>query len=85
MKVVASSSADFFTNQFEPQCGAINWCALYENDCNTTYTKGNLVIDETTGKVTAKQNVDAGWTDIVCVWCENTASSSVSFYNWQVK
>jgi len=67
MKVVASSSADFFTNQFVTECGAINKCALLTPDCSSAYKGDNLVIEELTGKVTAKQNVDAGWTDIVCV------------------
>jgi len=87
MPIYASSYEVFFTNPFVTQCGAITSCALYENDCIEPYTKGNLVIDSTNGrvgKVTAKQNIDAGYTDTVCVKCENSASSSIT-YNWVVQ
>jgi len=82
---VAATSASFFDNANVADCGAITSCALYENDCIASYTKGNLVIDSSTGKVTAKQNVDAGYTDTVCVKCENSASSSVTKDNWSVQ
>jgi len=84
MKVVASSSAVFFTNPSVIQCGAINKCALYKSDCSSAYNAGNLLIDSTTGKVTAKQNVADGYTDTVCVKCENTASSSITYGPWKV-
>jgi len=82
---VAASSASFFDNTHLADCGAITSCALYASGCSTAYTTGNLVIDSTTGEITAKQNVDAGYTDTVCVKCENTATSSVSFDTWVVQ
>jgi len=52
--------------------------------CTDAYTAANLVIDATTGEVTGKKNVDAGYVDTVCVKCANTAGSTVTFDNWTV-
>jgi hypothetical protein len=48
-------------------CGLINNCVLKQAGCVNDYTLGNVIIDATTGEVTQKQNVDAGYVDTVCV------------------
>lgn len=42
------------------------------------------MIDATTGEVTAKKNVDLGYVDTVCVSCQNSAGSTITFDNWKV-
>jgi hypothetical protein len=69
MHVAATDSSMFFTNYHSYLCGAINSCTLKNVGCGTAYTAGNLVIDATSGEITTKQNVDAGYEDIVCVSC----------------
>ena len=80
----ASGFADFFTNTHTALCGVITACSLKLSGCSTDYTAGNLVIDATTGAITAKQNVDAGYADTVCIKCQNTHSSFVTHDNWVV-
>ena len=80
----AANSAVFFTNPFASHCGLINSCSLKLAGCSTDYTAGNLVIDATTGEITAKQNVDAGYVDTVCISCSNTGGSTITHDNWIV-
>ena len=63
----ASGFADFFTNTHETLCGGITACSLKVAGCGSAYSAGNLVIDATTGAITAKQNVEAGYADTVCI------------------
>lgn len=42
------------------------------------------MIDSATGEITAKQNVGLGYSDTVCVECENTLGSKVTAI-WTVK
>ena len=54
----ATGFADFFTNTHSALCGAITACSLKTSGgCATAYGAGNLVIDATTGEVTAKKDV----------------------------
>jgi hypothetical protein len=82
--MAATASIAFFTNPHATLCGDINSCSLKEEGCGSAYSAGNLVIDATTGEVTAKKNVDAGYVDKVCVSCENSHSSVIEFDNWKV-
>jgi hypothetical protein len=82
--VAATASNAFFTNPHATLCGNINSCSLKEEGCGSAYSAGNLVIDATTGEVTAKNNIDAGYVDTVCVSCENSHSSVIEFDNWKV-
>lgn len=83
---VASSSAVFFTNTHLDDCGVINKCSLLKQGCITgAYTDGNIVIDATSGKISAKQNINAGHTQTVCIECENTAGSKVTHDDWTVR
>jgi hypothetical protein len=52
--------------------------------CGSSYTAGNIVIDATSGAITAKQNVDAGYVDTVCISCSNTGGSTITHDNWKV-
>jgi hypothetical protein len=38
-----------------------------------------------TGIITAKQNVDAGYADTVCVKCQNSAGSIITYDNFLVE
>ena len=58
LHVAATSSIMFFTNPHATLCGAINSCSLKTSGgCAAAYATGNLVIDATTGEVTAKKDV----------------------------
>jgi len=74
LHVAATASINFFTNPHATLCGAITQCELKAAGCTDAYTAANLVIDASTGEVTAKKNVDAGYTDTVCVKCLNAHS-----------
>ena len=84
LHVAATTSIVFFTNPHATLCGDINSCSLKVQGCGSAYTAANLVIDATTGEVTAKKNVAAGYADTVCVSCMNSASSVINFDDWVV-
>jgi len=67
----ASGWAAWFDNTHTAVCGDIVSCELKTADCSASYTTGNLVIADT-GEVTVKQNIDAGYEDIVCISCKNS-------------
>jgi len=81
---VASSYWSFFTNPFAADCGVITISSLWTVGAVNPYTGGNLIIDPSTGEIKAKQNVDASFTETVCVKGENAAGSVVYFDNWSV-
>jgi hypothetical protein len=66
---VASSYSDFFTNPYGSVdiCGAITSCSIKVQGCGSAYSGSNLIINSSTGKITAKQNVDAGFVETVCI------------------
>ena len=65
----AAGSADWFTNPFLGECGVITACTIKVAGCASDYAGSNLVIDASTGEVTAKQNVDPGYIETVCISC----------------
>jgi len=71
-ELVAATSASFFTNSDSATCGAVASCAIKVSGCGSAYTGTNLVINASTGKLEAKQNVQAGYDDTVCISCSNT-------------
>jgi hypothetical protein len=73
LDVVAALSSNFFTNADSATCGALASCEIKASGCTNAYSAGNLVINASTGKLEAKQNVDAGYDDTVCIKCSNTA------------
>jgi hypothetical protein len=79
----ASGFTDFFTNPHVTACGAVTTCSLKVAGCGGAYSTGNLEIDNS-GEITAKQNVDAGYEDTVCIECSNGHDSSVTHDNWKV-
>jgi hypothetical protein len=66
---VASGSDAFFTNPFSSACQAITACSLKVSGCASAYAGSNLVIDASTGAITAKQDIDAGYVETVCIRC----------------
>jgi hypothetical protein len=74
----------YFRNDHSSTCGAITSCEIKASGCSGAYGAGNLAITANTGVVTAKQNVDAGFEDIVCIKCSNAAGSTTTFDNWKV-
>jgi len=79
----ASGFADFFTPLYTATCQTITACTLKVSGCGSAYTTGNLIISSA-GVITAKQNVDAGYADTVCVSCSNGHGSTVEHDNWTV-
>jgi hypothetical protein len=86
----ATGFADFFTNthKFKTDgtttlCGAITACSLKTpSGCAGSYVGTNLAITSATGAITGKQNVDAGYVESVCISCENSVGSIVTYDNW---
>jgi len=56
---------------------------LKVSGCGSAYTAGNLFISAA-GAITAKQNVDAGYEDTVCISCSNAHGSTITHDNWKV-
>jgi hypothetical protein len=82
---VASGSAAFFTNPFSSACQAINSCSLKVSPgCGSVHGGTNLVIDTSTGAITAKQNIDVGYEETVCIECSNPGGSSITYNTWKV-
>ena len=79
----ASGFADFFTPLYTATCGTITACTLKVAGCGGAYSTGNIVISSV-GVVTAKQNVEDGYADTVCISCSNSHSSTVEHDNWKV-
>ena len=52
--------------------------------CSEAYGGTNLAITASTGVVSAKQNVNTGYADSVCVKCSNAAGSTITYDNWMV-
>ena len=75
--------ADFFTPLYTATCGTITACEIKASGCSGSYSAGNLAIDSA-GVVTAKQNIDAGYEDTVCISCSNAHGSSVTHDTWKV-
>jgi hypothetical protein len=82
--VAATASIAFFTNPHATLCGDINSCHLKVAGCGSDYTNGHLTINEVTGEVTAKNDIDAGYVDTVCIKCLNSHRSDITFDNWTV-
>ena len=81
-----TDSSAFFTNTFATECLGITECFLKSSGgCANAYAGTNIAIEKSTGKITAKTNVDAGYTEIVCVECRNTALSTITFDMFQVR
>jgi len=76
--VKASGFSDWFTNTHSTLCGAITSCEIKATGCSNSYDLGNLAITANTGAITAKQNVEAGYEDTVCIKCTNGHSSTVT-------
>jgi hypothetical protein len=81
---VASSFSVFFTNPYSSYCGPIIECTLHAKGCFANYPYNNLEITSSTGRITAKQNVDEGYYNIVCIRCQNAVGSIVQVDNWTV-
>jgi len=83
---VASTYSVFFTNQYGSlyKCGAVTSCSIKVQGCGSNYSGSNLVITSSTGRITSKQNVDAGFIETVCIECQNAAGSKVTQDNWKV-
>ena len=79
----AAGFADFFTPLYTATCGTITACTLKVSGCGSAYSTGNLAISSV-GVVTAKQNVDAGYEDTVCISCSNSHGSTVEHDSWKV-
>ena len=80
----ASGFADFFTNPFIATCNAITACSLKESGCGSAYGLGNIEITSATGEIKAKQNIDIGYEDTVCISCQNSAGSTITYDGWKV-
>jgi hypothetical protein len=79
----ASGFADFFTPLYTATCGTITACTLKVSGCGSAYSTGNLAISSV-GVVTAKQNVEDGYEDTVCISCSNAHGSTITHDNWKV-
>lgn len=69
LETVAAASTNFFTNADSAACGAMATCAIKVAGCASNYVGTNLEINASTGKLEAKQNVQAGYDDTVCIKC----------------
>lgn len=79
--VAYNDATEYFTNTNSVLCGALTGCTLHAAGCSGAYVSGKLTITSA-GQIEATQNVQAGYTETVCVKCFNTAGDSIQKDNW---
>ena len=76
--------ANLFSQVNEVDCGALTTCEVLPVGCTGTYS-GRAAVVANTGALSITQNVDAGYTETLCVKCSNAAGSSVQHDNWKIE
>ena len=71
-----AASASIFSQVNVNDCGGFTLCEVLPAGCTGTYS-GRAAVVATTGALSITQNVDAGYTETLCVKCSNAAGDSV--------
>ena len=76
---------DLFTGITHADCGA-ETCQVFNSDCTSTYSGTHIspTSVQTAPAYNADQNVQAGWTETLCVKCSNPAGDYVQKSPWVV-
>jgi len=78
-----STPAKMFSNVHAADCGGFTKCYLKPKGCVGTY-EGKQTVDATTFGLKVKQEETLGYTENLCVVCENLAGSKAKKDNWEV-
>ena len=74
----------YFTNVNVGDCGLITQCQLLPSGCANTY--GGLgKMHPSTYAISFRQNVAAGYTETLCVECQNGHNGKTTKDNWVVE
>lgn len=82
-----TSASTLFNNVNSAVCGAFTSCVLGASGCSDPYTAGNIrVVKSFTDVISieARQNVEAGYSDTVCVRCMNSAGGYTEHDEWRI-
>jgi hypothetical protein len=77
-------STKLFTNKNIGHCGAFTLCVLKPAGCGSGAYSGRAAIAASTFALSITQNVDAGYTETLCIKCQNSAGSSIQHDNWKI-
>ena len=72
-----------FSNSNSADCGGFTTCYPKPSGCTGVYS-GQASIDASTQALSIKQNIDAGYTETLCIMCENSAGSTISHDGWKI-
>ena len=67
LNTVSTTWTNFFTNNDPNDDWPAPTWTIKQSGCGSAYTAGRLIMNSSTGKITAKQNEDAGYTETVCI------------------
>ena len=73
-----------FTNANNADCGEVTTCVPLPTGCTGTYA-GKASIDASTLQLSITQDEDAGYTETLCIKCDNALGSSVQHDNWDIE
>lgn len=84
-----TSFANLFTldadNSHADMCGPLTNCVLRTADCSASYSgSGMASIVAGTGALSIRQDIQAGYSETLCVQCTNAGGSVVQHANWAI-
>ena len=71
-----AASISIFTYQNSVDCGGMTACEVLPVGCTGSYA-GNAAVVANTGALSIRQDIDAGYTETLCVKCSNALGSSI--------
>ena len=72
-----------FNNVNTADCGVFTACVVLPVGCTGTYA-GKAKVTAVTFGLEVTQNTDAGYTEVLCVQCQNAAGSLAQHDNWTI-
>jgi hypothetical protein len=72
-----------FNNVNVADCGVFTSCYLKPVGCTGTYA-GKAKVTPVTFGLEVTQNTDAGYTELLCIVCQNLAGSKAQHDNWKI-
>jgi hypothetical protein len=80
-----TTGASIFTNTNSADCGEVTNCYPKATGCTDAYSTGKVSIDGGTQAISITQNEDAGYTETLCIVCENSVGDKVEHDNWIIE
>ena len=74
-----------FSNTNAADCGDFTACVPLPQGCTGSYSGSGALLISGTQALTIKQNIDAGYTEILCIQCRNLAGSTITHDNFKIE